>query len=121
MLSLEHNKHWLSFHSLNDSLSVLLCRLFFAVDLLFVMFEVAEAVFADPIDDKDDDSDDGGILEQLHNHDPKNDLAHMAHISVRALASARAKAFLTTAVTAFVVIGADIVDGGALEATLVLF
>ncbi len=121
MLSLEHNKHWLSFHSLNDSLLVLLRRLFIVVDLLFVMFEVSEAMLADPIDDKDDDSDDGGILEQLHDHDPKNDPAHMAHISVRALASARAKAFLATAVTALIVIGADIVDGGALKAALILF
>lgn len=77
------------------------------------------AVLADPPDDEDDYGDDCEHFESLHDHDPHDYPAHVAHITVSALSSGLAKAFLAAAVAALVIRGALRVDRRAFETRVV--
>ena len=116
MFSFKDDKNGVLFVAL-DSPSLLLLCLSRSSSFLLV-FATSKAVLADPPDRKDDGADDNSILQELNDHDPHNDLAHVAHVTICALSRA-VEALLTAAVAAFIVIAAHFTDGLALEANFV--
>jgi len=77
-----------------------------------------KAMLVDPPDGGNDKADDNSILKELDHHDPENDLSHVAHVAVGALARG-VEALLTAAIAALIVIGALCINGLSFEASLV--
>ena len=77
-----------------------------------------KAVLADPPNHKDDGANDQAILDELNNDDPDYNAAHVTHITIGALACLLSKTFFAAAETAFIVCRTFVVNGFALEASL---
>ena len=80
----------------------------------------AEAVLANQVDDEADDTDDGSNLNKSDHNDPDDNPAHVAHITVSALAGRLAEALFAAAIAALVICAALSVDRRALIASLTI-